>query len=113
MAADRATGGYWLVSADGTVTGFDAPDIGPRPGAMPDGAVIGVAGTADGRGFWEVTRAGSVYAYGDAAFLGPYVPLAATAPVDDVAADPGTGGYWLVGVDGNVYPFGAGNFGAG
>ena len=58
ITADRATGGYWLVAADGTVTAFDAPTLGPVPGDLPAGPVVGIASTADGRGVWEVTRAG-------------------------------------------------------
>ena len=42
MAADRATGGYWLVGADGGIFAFDAPFFGPadpgRRGRLtPDG----------------------------------------------------------------------------
>jgi hypothetical protein len=113
MAADTATGGYWLVSADGTATAFDAPTLGPPSTDLPVAPVVGVTATADGKGFWEVTGAGSVYAYGDAAFRGPTAALDPNAPVDAVTADPAGTGYWLTGVDGGVYAYGAGFYGAG
>ena len=84
MAADRATGGYWLVAADGTVTAFDAPALGPASGHLPVGPVVGVASTADGTGVWEVTRAGDVYAFGDAVFRGPGRPLEPAAPIEGI-----------------------------
>ena len=114
MTADAATGGYWLVAADGTVTAFDAPALGPEPDALPVAPVVGTAATADGKGLWEVTRTGAVYAYGDAPFLGPDAPLDPQAPISAITADPAaSGGYWLVGVDGGVFAYGAGFYGAG
>ena len=81
LAPDRVTGGYWLVSASGAVTGFHAPPVVPQAGNLPNSPVVAVAGTADGRGFWEVTAAGSVYAVGDAGYLAP------DAPFDPLHAD--------------------------
>ena len=74
--------------------------------------MVGIASTADGRGVWEVTRAGAVHAFGDAVFRGPDVPQPA-APIEGISADAASGGYWLVGADGGVYAFGAGFYGAG
>jgi len=113
IAADPTTGGYWLVSADGTVTGFNAPDLGPKADELPIAPVVAIAATKDGMGFWEVTRGGSVYAFGDAVFQGPIAPLAPAAPVSSLTADPATGGYWLLSVDGGVYAYGAPFYGAG
>jgi len=114
MVADGATGGYWLVQADGTATEFHAPPSGPTSKNVADGPIVGVAATPDGLGFWEVTRSGSVYAYGDASFRGPLAALDPAAPVTAMAADPsGSGGYWLVSADGGVYTFGSSFYGAG
>ena len=63
--------------------------------------------------FWEVTRAGNVYAYGDAGYQGPNAALDPNAPIQTVTSDPATGGYWLIGADGGVYAYGAGFYGAG
>jgi len=137
MAADSATGGYWLVSSDGSVTAFNAPAIGPQalpaapatsttsttttlpgapaaPAVRPGETVVAIAATSDGKGIWEVTRSGAVFAYGSAPFLGPLTNLNAAAPVTSITADPAaTGGYWLVSADGGVFAYGAGFYGAG
>jgi len=39
---------------------------------------VGVVPTADGRGYWVVTRQGAVYRFGDA---GPVAPLRPAAPL--------------------------------
>jgi hypothetical protein len=114
MAVDQATGGYWLVSSDGTATGFNAPAMGPLPTALPNGPIVSAASTPDGNGLWEVNANGAVYAYGDAAFLGPVAPLNPATPVVSVTADPAaTGGYWLASTDGGVYAYGSAFYGAG
>jgi len=113
MVADPSTGGYWLISADCTVTGFDAPALALPPGRRPDSPVVAVTGTVDGKGFWAVTRTGSVFAFGDAVFHGPTAPLDPAAPVTAVTVDPAGRGYWLAGADGGVYTFGPPFYGAG
>ncbi len=58
-----------------------------------------MAATPDGKGYWLVTSAGGVYAYGDASRVRP--PRARS--VKGIVAAPG-GGYWLYTATGNVYP---------
>ena len=101
------------ISADGTATPFNAPTLGPTPSTLPIAPVIDVAATVSGKGFWEVTRAGNVYAYGDATFQGPNAAPNPNAPIHAETSDPATGGYWLVSADGGVYTFGAPFYGAG
>ena len=113
MASDVVTGGYWLVAADGTATAFNAPTLDQPPGILPIAPVVSVAATSDGKGLWEVTLAGNVYAYGTATYQGPYADLPPSAPIQTVTSDPATGGYWLVGANGGVYAYGAPFFGAG
>ena len=92
MAADRATGGYWLVAADGGVFTFDAPFEGsagalgsPRPwSAWHPPRMTG--------GYWLVAADGGVFAYGDARFAGSMGAVHLTRPVVGMAADPATGG---------------------
>jgi hypothetical protein len=73
-----------------------------------DGPVIGVAETSSGRGYWQATATGAVYAFGDARYLGR-LPASATSgdPVVAIAATPGGGGYWLLRRSGQVSAFGA------
>ncbi|HET9058419.1 MAG TPA: hypothetical protein VFN61_00745 [Acidimicrobiales bacterium] len=121
--------GYWLVGADGTVYpeggapayGSVSTSVSPGPGdaagstpaPSPAGAVVGIAPTPDGGGYWVVTANGDVYSFGDASQFcaGQICPSldsvpAAGAQVVAVAADPTGYGYWLVGADGTVYPEG-------
>ncbi len=105
MAADPATGGYWLVASDGGVFSFDAPFEGSAGGLRLNSPVVGMAPTADGRGYWLVAADGGVFAYGDAGFAGSMGGVHLTRPVVGMAADPATGGYWLAGADGGIFSF--------
>ena len=106
-AGDPATGGYWLVAADGGVFGFGAPFLGSTGGTALSAPVVGMAATADGGGYWLVAADGGVFSFGDATFLGSTGGTALRAPVVGIVADPATGGYWLVAADGGVFGFGA------
>jgi hypothetical protein len=45
LAADPATGGYWILKSDGGVDAFSAPWYGSMRGQLPAGqAVTGIAG---------------------------------------------------------------------
>ncbi len=76
-------------------------------------AVVGMAATPDGQGYWIVTSFGALFAYGDAAHEGDASSLSLSAPVVGMAATPTGKGYWLVGSDGGIFAFGdAGFFGS-
>jgi len=107
MAVDRATGGYWEVSADGGVFAFDAPFDGSTGNLVLDRPIVGMAATPDGGGYWLVASDGGVFAFGDAAFYGSMGGKPLDHPIVGMAEDPGTGGYWLVGADGGVFSFDA------
>ena len=63
--------GYWLVAADGTVTGFGAAaSVGAAPSgapAAPAAATVGISVTASGGGYRLVRADGSTVGAGDAA----------------------------------------------
>jgi N-acetylmuramoyl-L-alanine amidase len=107
VAADDATGGYWLVASDGAVFNFDAPNPGSAAGLPLTSPVVGMAATADDGGYWLAAADGGVFAYGDARFDGSMGAVHLTMPVVGMAADRATGGYWLVASDGGVFTFGA------
>jgi len=111
MAVDPATGGYWLVTNDGQVFGFDTPVYGSPP--VLDAPVIGIEATADGGGYWEVATDGGVFAYGDARFRGSPAGAVLNAPIAGLSPGLMIGGYWLVAGDGGVFTYGTPFFGAG
>jgi len=71
-------------------------------------AVVGIAETRDGGGYWIVTNDGYVAACGDAPYLGEQTTL--NAPIVGIAATPDGGGYYLVASDGGVFTFGDAQF---
>jgi hypothetical protein len=137
MATDRATGGYWLVGADGGVFAYDAPFYGsaatdhlwgpivaisPYVAPPATGLLTATATTLPGQsaglptGYWLAGADGGVFSFGQAPFYGSagcLNPPSCTssveraAPIVGIAEDDATGGYWLAGADGGVLSFGA------
>ncbi|HEY5026713.1 MAG TPA: N-acetylmuramoyl-L-alanine amidase [Acidimicrobiales bacterium] len=107
VAADAATGGYWLVASNGAVFGVNAPDLGSAGNLALTSPVVGMAATPDDGGYWLTASDGGVFAYGDARFAGSMGAVHLTRPVVGMAADRATGGYWLVASDGGVFTFDA------
>jgi len=93
MAADPATGGYWLVASDGGIFAFDAPFDGSMGAATLDRAVVGVAATPSGGGYWLAGADGGLFALGDASYDGSVAvpPLAGLTVVLDPGHDGGNG----------------------
>ncbi len=110
IATDDATGGFWLVTRDGQVLPHHAPYLGASvdPGAQRSapsaGGTVGSAGsapgswrsavvaltpTADDQGYWEVTAAGVVTAFGDAAAVAahPVTSHPGSTSVGSIAPD--------------------------
>ncbi len=106
MAVDRATGGYWLVAADGGVFAFNAPFLGSTGGMHLNQPVVGMSATLDGSGYRLVAADGGVFAY-NATFLGSTGGMHLNQPVVGIGLDRATGGYWLVAADGGVFAYGA------
>jgi hypothetical protein len=59
---------------------------------------------ASGNGYWLVTAGGSVYAFGDASYLGG--PPHRSVPVTSAVRTPDGNGYWVLSADGKVFGFG-------
>jgi hypothetical protein len=72
--------------------------------APPSSPVVGMAATADHRGYWLAERNGAVLAFGDARTTAPAAP---GPPTVGIAADPITGGFYTVTVTGAVHAFNA------
>ncbi len=58
-------------------------------------AVVGMAATPDGGGYWLVGADGGVFSFGDANFYGSATNTHPAAPIVGIAATPDGGGYWL------------------
>ena len=74
--------------------------------------IVGIANTADGKGYWLVGNDGGVFSYGDAHFYGslPSRGITPAAAIVGIAATHDHKGYWLVGADGGVFGFGDAHF---
>ena len=82
---------------------------GSCSGALPTGTVVGMAATANDRGYWIANTAGEVVACGDASNFGSlrFVP---SHPIVGIAATSDGGGFFLVATDGGVFSFGDARF---
>ncbi|MDA8045911.1 MAG: hypothetical protein M0Z30_11840 [Actinomycetota bacterium] len=74
------------------------------PGWFLDRAVVGMAVSADGQGYWVASSDGRVLNFGDAPYLGE--PAQPDGPVVAMTGTADGGGYWAVTSDGAVYAFG-------
>jgi hypothetical protein len=71
MAATADGKGYWLVAANGAVSGFgDAHLYGSAAKTALARPIVGMVATADGKGYWLVANDGGTFTYGDATFYG-------------------------------------------
>jgi hypothetical protein len=76
------------------------------------GASIGLTGSG-GIGYYQVSNAGAVAAFGNAVFLGDASKTPLNHPIVGMAQTGDTGGYWLVASDGGIFSYGdAGFFGS-
>jgi hypothetical protein len=87
MAIDPATGGYWLVAADGGVFSFHAPYLGSLANTHLNKPIVGIAAAPNGKGYYLVGSDGGVFVFGSAHYQGQ-ASLALTdsgAPIDGIA----------------------------
>jgi hypothetical protein len=68
------------------------------------------ASNASGTGYWLVSSAGAVYAFGTAGVYGSMAGKHLNAPITGIIATSDAKGYWLVGADGGVFAFGDATF---
>ncbi len=95
--------------------GWTGTDIPPPPTSPPGGvtlnkAVLAMAATPDGWGYWLAASDGGVFNYGDAGFYGSAGGTPLNKPVVGMAATADGGGYWLVASDGGVFTYGDAGF---
>jgi hypothetical protein len=68
--------------------------------------VVGIAATADGKGYWLVASDGGVFTFGDAGFYGSMGGQPLNQPMVAIAGNPDGTGYWTASADGGVFSFG-------
>jgi len=83
-----------------------APFLGSASGQALAAPIVGMAGTASGRGYWLVASDGGIFAFGDAGFFGSTGGRRLNSPIVGMAATPTGRGYWLVASDGGIFAFG-------
>lgn len=98
------------VAPSSTLAAFDAPYVGSPPATSP--AVVAVASTANGNGYYVLRSNGEVDAYGAPS----YGSLAANSLPTGISAvgialDTATGGYWILSSNGAIQAFNAPSFG--
>jgi hypothetical protein len=90
--ATDPTGGYWQVTANGSVYAFGgAKYFGGANNLHLNAPIIRIVPTSDGGGYWLVAADGGVFSYGDATFEGTPASVGATlsGPVVDANGLPG------------------------
>jgi len=113
--------GYWVyeigASDTGTIDHFgdagffgDTTTLAVHSQTGFNGRPVGIAATADGKGYWEVHSDGGVFAFGDARFVGSMAARPLAAPIVSIVATATGKGYWLVASDGGVFAFGDARF---
>jgi uncharacterized protein YkwD len=73
-------------------------------------AIVDIAATPSGNGYWLVASDGGIFAFGDARFAGSTGSLRLNQPIVGMAATPTGNGYWLVASDGGIFAFGDARF---
>ena len=104
----RATG--WSPSDGGIFSFGNAQFYGSMGGKPLNKPVVGMAATADGRGYWLVASDGGIFNYGDANYDGSMGGKKLNDPIVGMAATPDGGGYWTVASDGGIFTFGDAQF---
>jgi hypothetical protein len=110
IAADTATGGYWLATSNGAVYAFDAPEYGSASEIDLHHPVVGITAGPGGDGYWLVASDGGVFSFGKVDFYGSTGSIHLNRPIVGIASTPDGEGYWLVASDGGVFSFGQSRF---
>ena len=104
-AAGAAVSGH-----DDTVWAFGTASFhGSTSGKHVNAPIVGMASTANGKGYWLVASDGGIFGF-NAPFFGSLGARHLNSPIVGMAATPSGRGYWLVASDGGVFGFGDARF---
>ena len=96
-STSTASGGYWLVAADGGIFSFGTAQFyGSMGGKSLNAPVVGIAPTSGGKGaasnsaasggYWEVASDGGIFAFGDVGYYGSMGGRTLNRPIVGIAA---------------------------
>ncbi len=106
----RRGGGYWAVTPNGKVSGGGAPMFGDASRLALKTAVVDIAATPSGKGYWLLGGDGGIFTYGDAHFYGSTGNVKLNQPIIAMAPTVSGHGYWLLASDGGIFSFGDAHF---
>jgi murein DD-endopeptidase MepM/ murein hydrolase activator NlpD len=100
------------------VDGSDVVPVGAAPdagslldlGIRPAQAVLGIAATSSGAGYWMVAGDGGIFSFGDAPFFGSMGGQRLNRPMVGMAATATGNGYWMFAGDGGIFAYGDARF---
>jgi peptidoglycan/xylan/chitin deacetylase (PgdA/CDA1 family) len=110
IATDPDTGGYWLLTANGSVVARQAPFYGQLSGQLGKD-VTAVAIAASRGGYLVLTSDGAVHAFRAPYHGQPKGRMHGLRPVG-LAVNAATGGYWVLNSGGGVWGYGASGYGS-
>ena len=84
--------------------------LNPPETAVAAQHIVARASVASGNGYWLVTSAGQVYAYGGAGYYGGMSGQQLNKPIIGISSTSDGNGYWLFASDGGVFAFGDATF---
>ena len=105
VAADRATGGYWILKSNGGVANFHAPWHGSLEGHV--GSVVTAIAAGRPGGYLVLTSDGGVHNFGTPSYGSDAGKLPFGVTAVSLTCDRATGGYWILRSDGVVDNFNA------
>ena len=107
IAADPATGGYWILKSAGGVAAFGAPWRGSLAGRLKRGTTATAIAAGAHGGYLVLTSDGAVHGFGARLHGSDAGRLRRGVLAIGLATDRATGGYWILTSAGRVDGFGA------
>jgi hypothetical protein len=104
--SQQVANGYWVVRANGTVSGFGTASLGDLSKVQLGTAIVAAAATPGGGGYWLAAAGGGVFAFGNGQFEGSPGGAHLNKPIVGMATTPDGRGYWLVASDGGIFAYG-------
>jgi hypothetical protein len=96
--------GYLTIDPEGHLGAFAGAGVYSTPRLSGEPADLAIR--PDGDGYWIITRAGGVFAYGNARHVGSPLQSGRTSGALKIQPTPSGGGYWVLAGNGDVLAYG-------